>query len=234
MRRERVPKFQPELAERIASKVPFDVDAEWLKARSPKPVDCTTDEFLSNLFRPDERVLLFTNYRSQGFLWPEQTLEEFCKIHWPHGAWFLSNPVDGVTHFNPRLRRQSRRSMEAITAWRYAVLECDHEPKEKWLPIWLRILIQLPLPIVAITESGGKSVHALVRVACDSKEAWDSYKRQTLRRVVPIGADDGALSAVRLTRLPNTWRDNHRQELLYLNPDAHEWTPILEGAVFYL
>jgi hypothetical protein len=139
---------------------------------------------------------------------------------WPTGAWFLCNPVDGASHFNARLAKDSRRSMESVTAWRHAVLECDHEPKETWLPIWLKILVQLTLKIISITDSAGKSVHALVRVSCDSKAAWDEFKREQLLPLVKLGACDGSLSAVRLTRLPNCYRGDRLQELLYLAPDA--------------
>ena len=115
--------------------------------------------------------------------------------------------------------------MESVTAWRYAVLECDHEPKEIWWPIWLKILVQLKLRIVSLTTSGGKSVHALVRVDCASKEEWDAFKAEHLRPLVRLGACDGSLSAVRLTRLPGCYRGQNLQELLYLNPDA-DGTPI--------
>jgi hypothetical protein len=138
-----------------------------------------------------------------------------------NGVWFLSNPVDGQYHFNPRQDSMSRRSEESITTWRYAVLECDHKPKETWLPIWLRILVQLPLPIVSITSSGGKSLHALLRVDAASKVAWDHFVRgRLLPRLVRIGADPQAMTAVRLTRLPGCYRGDSLQELLFLNPRA--------------
>jgi hypothetical protein len=229
-----VPAFQPELAMKIAARVPFDITPEWLKSHSPMSVTCSADEFLSTVFHPQEKALVFSSYRSQGQLWPDKPLDAFSRLHWTDGTWFLCNPVDGASHFNPRLRRNSRRSLEAVTDWRYAVLESDQEPKETWLPIWLKILVQLPLPIVAITDSAGRSVHALVRVDCASKDAWDAYKCAMLRRVVQLGADDGALSAVRLTRLPHTYRGDRRQELLYLNPEPQSTSPILNGGLLYL
>jgi hypothetical protein len=126
--------------------------------------------------------------------------------------------VDGQYHFNPRQNSMSRRSEESITAWRYAVLECDHKPKETWLPVWLRILVQLPLPIVSITYSGDKSLHALLRVDAASKAAWDQLVRgRLLPRLVPLGADPQALRAVQLTRLLGCYRGDSLQELLYLN-----------------
>jgi hypothetical protein len=217
----KVPVFDPDFALRTASRVPVDVTPEWLKDRSPVAVTLPTQYFLEAIFGPKEKVLVFNRYKSQGLLWPgEVFLAKFVKEHWPEGAWFLCNPVDGETHFNPRLQKDSRRSEESVTSFRYAVLECDLEPRSQWRPIWLKILVSLPLPIISIIDSGGKSDHALVRVGSDSKASWDQFKRGALRKLVSLGADDGALSAVRLTRLPGCWRDQVKQELLYFNPEA--------------
>ncbi len=222
------PAFNPERAKQIAERVPPSVDMAWLKRHSPLPTWITPAEYLSAVFALGEQVLVFSNQRSQGDALYENrwlrvkrnALDSFVSGH-EAGVWFLSNPVDGLYHDNPRQGGQSRRSQESITAWRYAVLECDHKPKETWLPIWLRILVQLPLPIVSITYSGDKSLHALCRVDAQSKEAWDQIVRgRLLGRLVPLGADGQALTAIRLTRLPGCYRGDKLQQLLYLNPRA--------------
>jgi hypothetical protein len=227
----RVPAFNPELAMQTALRVPPYVNEQWLKEHSKIPVGCSTDGYFRFIVYPGEQVLVFNQYKSQGaMLWREGvSIEPFLKTHWPVGAWFLCNPVDGKTHWNPRLSKNSRRSEESVTSFRYAVLECDQQPKEIWKPVWVKILVQIELPIVSIIDSGDKSVHALVRVSRESKEAWDTFKKTVLRpQLVPLGADDGALSAVRLTRLPGAYRGDQRQELLYLNPEA-DGTPIFSA-----
>jgi len=140
-------------------------------------------------------------------------LASFAKGH-ADGVWFLANPVDGKEHFNERQQRMSRRSEESIRSFRFAVLESDCQPLEQWL----RILVQLPLPIVSITSSGGKSLHALVRVDANSKTNWDETIRAIKPKLIYLGADANALTAVRLTRLANCYRGNRLQELIYLNP----------------
>ena len=141
----------------------------------------------------------------------------------PDGVWFLPQPVDGEYHPNPRSEgKLSRRSEESVTAWRYAVLESDKAAPEDWL----RCLIQMPLRIVSICESGGRSIHALVRIDAASKEDWDAKVGAIKPVLVTLGADPGALSAVRLTRLPQAQRGERVQRLLYLNPAA-DGTPIL-------
>jgi hypothetical protein len=218
----KVPSFKPELAERIAGCVPVEVTPEWLKTHSPVSVECSTQAFLQTIFREREKYLVFTDYRSQGHIYPGNrlSLERVTQINFTDGVWFLCNPVDGQKHLNPRRGKDSQRSEESITSFRHAVLESDHEPREQWRPIWLRILAGLELPILAITDSGNRSDHALVLVPASTKQEWNAYKHRVLRPLVELGADDGALSAVRLTRLPGCWRNDRRQELLYFNPTA--------------
>jgi hypothetical protein len=81
-----------------------------------------------------------------------------------------------MNHFNPRQGKMSRRSEESVTVFRHAVLESDAMAAEEWL----RILVQLPLPIVSITSSGGRSLHALLRLEAKSKAGWDQLVRGLL------------------------------------------------------
>jgi hypothetical protein len=109
------------------------------------------------------------------------------------------------------------------------VVESDSAPKD----LWLRALVQLPIPIAAIYDSGGDSIHALVHVNAESKAEWDRIVRMELGPlIVPIGADYGAMTGVRLTRLPNCRRGQtgRMQSLLYLCPTP-DCTPITERGV---
>ncbi len=125
------------------------------------------------------------------------------------GCWILSNPVNG------EVVNGSIRSEGNLTSFRHAVLESDLAPED----LWLRLLMQLHLPIVALYTSGNRSVHALFRTGAGSKEDFDRIVRDKLMPLlIPFGADPGALTAVRLTRLPCVTRgDNGReQKLLWL------------------
>lgn len=215
--------FLPDYARRFAGRIPADIDAKWLRKHSPVrvPFLLTPAEFLSAAFEMGDQVLIFSDYRSQGqMLWQRfafkvdrDELDQFVRGT-AEGIWFLANPVDGQYHWNEDQQKQSRRSKESITAFRYAVLESDCQPLEQWL----RILVQLPFPIVSIAASGGKSLHALVRVEATSKVDWDRTIAAIKPRLINLGADAGALTAVRLTRLPNCYRGARLQELLYLDP----------------
>jgi len=202
-----------------------------IMARSPVVVE-TQDSasVLRRLYRfgSHEKVLIFSSMESQGqLLWEADKSDVIQNRHLPageDGVWFLPQPVDGEFHPNPRQEdKPSRRSEESIVDWRFAVLESDEaEPED-----WLRCLIQMPLRIACVCESGGRSVHALVRVDAESKLDWDKMVGSAKPLLITLGADRGALSAVRLTRLPQAQRGERIQRLLYLNPQP-DGVPILE------
>lgn len=220
-----VPAFDPGLLKSCAEKVGA-IDPQWLKKKSPvSPVNLTSAAFLDHLYMPGEKVLLFTSLHSQG-----EVLYEVGKENAPlpkltaEGVWYLVNPVDGRMHPNPRQENKpSRRSEESVTSWRYLVLESDvADPAQ-----WLACLVQLPLQITAIYSSGGKSIHALVRVDAESKRVWDTIRDQLKPIMVPLGADQNAMTGVRLSRLPGAMRGLRKQELFYLNPNPTA-KPIIE------
>jgi hypothetical protein len=210
------PEFDVSKLERVAEPMKESVTPLWLAERSEyDPAAVESDGFLRLLYREGEKVLVFDKQFDQGkVLWPAGP----PPAGGPDGVWFLAQPVDGAFHANPRQGTMSRRSEEAVTAWRFLVLESDEAPAKAWVAA----LVQLPLRISAIYTSGGRSIHALVRVDAGSKAEWDAECESMRRVLVTIGGCKGALSAVRLTRLPGCWRGEprKRQRLLYLRPEA--------------
>jgi hypothetical protein len=234
--------YRPEALQALASKMPY-FGRFSLFCKSPlDPSTQTAATFLRELFLPGEQVLLTTTYNTKGrCFWelPEKE-EAFDRRHldgafrYPFrnkGAWFLANPVNAQWVSVPRLVRPenpkglTRRSEENLTAFRYLVLESDLAPAELWLPA----LAQLPVRIASITTSGGKSVHALVRVDARDAAEWRALRDTFAPGVVALGADPAAMTSVRLTRLPGCFRyETQRwQELLFLNPNP-SGTPICD------
>ena len=202
--------FEPETAKRVAAQAP-GVNEGFVKARSPIcPETQTPASFLQRLYRPGEKVLVFDVFESQGLHVCECVKPPYdagCLEHLVNGCkdgvWFLCNPVDGEWHPNPRLGgKRSRRSEESVTAWRYLVLESDEAEAQEWLAV----LVQLPLRIAAVYSSGGRSIHALVRVDASSKADWDAKARRLKPLMTVLGADPASITAVRLTRLPGCYR----------------------------
>lgn len=234
------PTFIPSRLERFARRCD-GFDFPDLIARSPiRPHTRTPASFLHALYRPGEKIVVLGNYYGRGDIltrledlaqYDATCLDYLIKPQEGKGAWFLSNPVDGKTIFLERLiskrnpNGRTHRAEENLTAFRYLVVESDKAPP---LP-WLAAVVQLPLPIAAVYSSGGDSIHALVRVDARDKQHFLELKAKVARPLVILGADDGAMSAVRLTRLPQCYRaeKDRWQELYFLNPSPTA-TPICE------
>lgn len=210
------------------------VSPEWFEQRSVvDPRNVRPGEFIEYVFSPGDRVLVFSNFYSQGdFLWEvgkggyrlgDRQGIQAVKSAIPcdggkDGMWYLSNPVDGK--WRPNARREgkfSRRSEESVQQWRHLVLESDDAPSD----LWLRFLAMAPLAIVAIYSSGGRSWHALIRVDRPDKPSFDALLRNSIKRTLPLlGADPGALTPVRLTRLPGCTRGGRLQRCIFIDPKA--------------
>jgi hypothetical protein len=227
-------KYQPEKLKRTADRFgSTTVDHLYLWQRSPfTPWNRSPAGILHKLFLPGEHVIVFSIFNSQGqAVWTHPglggnlaTLDRFERGH--QNIWFLITPVDGLFHLNPRQGKQSRRSEESVTAWRYVLIESDAAPHA----LWLRILVQLPLPIAAITLSGGKSIHALVRIDAQSKAHFVEIVTGILKHpLATLGADPDVMNPCRLARLGNCERleKGSHQTLLFLN-DCPDDTPIAD------
>jgi len=218
------------------------VDLVWLANRSAMdPALVGPAEFLKALYPAGEKILCFTNQMSQGeALWPSEAPPPTG----PEGVWFLPQPVCGEMRPNPDGKERldgraavSRRTWRCVEEFRYLLIESDvADPRA-----WLGFIVQAPLRIEALYTSGSRSIHALVRVDCRTKEEWDEEKRQMmpfLMGCVMVGGDRGTWSAVRLSRLPGAFREGKvgkderyqrfaqpkLQKLLYLRPQI-ETTP---------
>jgi hypothetical protein len=230
---EKQAQYNPAKLKRRANRISVDITREWLAERSPLPVSFAPEQFLRAIYREHESIWIGTRKNERrGRIWTNDadmsSLD--CLRNGHEGVWFLANPVTGKPAYNGEKNQwfpngETWRTEESVTSWRYMVIESDEAPEN----LWLRMLVQIQLPISAIYTSGGESIHALVRVDQPSKAAWDQYKDSIKRELIELGACPGSLSAVRLTRLPGCTRGEtgQLQRLLYLNPQPTN-TPIFK------
>lgn len=126
------------------------------------------------------------------------------------GAWIRFNPLDGEGVRNAN-----------VTAWRYALVECDNIPKDKQLPLYK----QLNLPIAVAVDSGNKSVHAIVRIEAGSEQ---EYKRRVeyLYKVLQdkgVEIDTQNKNPSRLSRMPGILRNGKKQFIIEEASGAGSW-----------
>ena len=136
-----------------------------------------------------------------------------------YGAWIRFNPLDGRGVGNAN-----------VTDFRYALVESDHVDLEKQNAI----IRALELPVAALVYSGGKSLHAIVRIeASDAKQ----YRQRVeyLYRVCNqngLEVDPNNKNPSRLSRMPGVVRNGRKQYLLDTNigkPSWGEWVEWIES-----
>ena len=133
----------------------------------------------------------------------------------------IPNPMDGNEHAT-KSGGMSRRCDAAVRSFRFAVAEFDEIPPADQLAFWWGFRQDVPsLPIAALISSGGKSVHAWLRVDARNRQEWEDAVENDLFRelLVPLGCDPACRNESRLSRLPGHFRaeKNNWQRLIYLN-----------------
>ncbi len=133
------------------------------------------------------------------------------------GAWIRMNPLDG--------KGQSDRN---VSAYRYVLIESDELPKVDQE----RIYRKYELPIAALVDSAGKSVHAVVRIDAPDEQEYRRRVNYLFRflelRGFPV--DNANKNPSRLSRMPGVPRNGVTQELLATNIGKHTWSEWLEYA----
>ena len=126
------------------------------------------------------------------------------------GAWIRFNPLDGRGVKN-----------ENVAAYRFALVESDSTD----LGEQNAIIRELELPVACLVYSGGKSLHAIVRIDADS---YEDYRRRVdyLYAVCEkngLKVDKQNRNPSRLSRLPGALRNGHKQFLVDVNLGKASW-----------
>lgn len=200
-------------------------------------------EYLTLLFEEDEHVSYVTNeaWQNEDGKWVpgrgpcDRTAGELIASLKKHpddlgatigdwkpqaGAWIRFNPVDGKGGSN-----------ENVTRFHYALVESDNIPVTEQYAVYQK----LDLPIIALVQSGGKSLHAIVRV--DAANAEEYRKRVDFlydyldKHGCPV--DHQNRNESRLSRMPGVTRNGNRQALVATNIGRKswaDWMDFVEGA----
>ena len=195
-------------------------------------------DYLKALFRPDEHIgfALHSIQGDDGRFRPLQNeparlfkdvLADWSREHKidfalrgkPNndaaGAWVTINPLDGEGRGN-----------QNVTDFRYALVESD----DMDLPKQLAMIRKMNLPCAAIVYSGGKSIHAIVKV---DAQTLKEYRERVIKLYEVCNKNGFAVDTqnknpARLTRLPGYTRNGVPQFLIDTNCGAESWDKWLE------
>jgi hypothetical protein len=178
---------------------------------------------LQTLYRPEE--LIFTGGELET---GKRTLDtpQALASRFAHAStlppFLITNPFTGE-----RAERSpgkwSYRCDKAIAAHRYCLYESDIVDLELQAA-FLASRIAAGWPIVSVVWSGGKSLHALLRVDVANAAQWQAEITDKLFPVLAgLGADRACGNPARLTRLPGGPHKSGRiASLVYLNTELGE------------
>ena len=135
------------------------------------------------------------------------------------GAWIRFNPLDGKGVKN-----------DNVTAFRFALVESDCMPLEQQNAL----IRELELPVAVLVYSGGKSVHAIVRVDAAN---YDEYRRRVdflynICRKNGLEIDRQNRNPSRLSRMPGVMRGGKKQYIIDTDigkKSWQEWCDWIEG-----
>lgn len=126
------------------------------------------------------------------------------------GAWIRPNPLDGNGYGNKN-----------VTAYRYALIESDKMD----IPQQIAIIRELQIPVKMLVYSGGKSVHAIVKINATNEREY----RQRVDRLYAeckrnqFEVDEQNKNASRLSRLPGVWRGKKKQYIIDQDIGLSSW-----------
>jgi len=188
------------------------------------PPERDATEVLQRLYRPEER--LFIGARHDAGVRQVLLVSEWI-AHFERGIpiaeHIIPNPLTGERG-QTKTGKPSYRADSCVAQFRYAVVEFDAMPREQQIKFWAGV----PLPVVALVDSGNKSVHAWIKIGAANTDEWTlrvEHKLFTL--LTAVGADRACKNEARLSRMPGHFRaeKNRWQRLLYLNPAGGSLIP---------
>jgi RecA-family ATPase len=192
-------------------------------------VELTTIDWLKKVFRPGEVVCVNKTAEFREGKWvisasgTFQTLEWWCEKlsdpEWakrydcPQGAWVRVNPFKETEEGSPDGTDKD------VADFRNLMIESDSRPKVEQFEVFKKS----GLPIACVTDSGGKSLHALVRVNAANAEEYKERCAMVYEALSGLGFDPNNKNASRFTRLPGAVRAGVKQQLIATEFGAANW-----------
>lgn len=189
-------------------------------------------DYLSALFEPQEKVCYVTTaYKDEDGKWkpyggvysrsckqlldqlrkhPDDLQDTFGTTNPESGVWVCFNPMDG-----------SGRNNKNVAVYRYALVESDNQD----IDAQYAMIQDLRLPVKMLVHSGGKSLHAIVRIdAVDYKQYQERVDiLYTICRRHGLNVDTQDKNPSRLSRFPGFMRGEKRQYIVDRDIGCADW-----------
>ena len=222
----------------IGSDKPKKIDEGFLEKEAiPEPKEWNPNEqlynYLSTLFQPDDIVGFSVKARQdkeKDKWYPSDSgvyvltagqimdnLKKYKSIEYvigdynkAAGAWIRINPLDGKGVANAN-----------VTDFRYTLVESDDVDLEKQLAL----IKKMELPVAALVHSGGKSIHAVVKVNAMSMDDYQKKVQYLYEKCSQFGfrIDTKNKNPSRLSRMPGIIRKGKKKFLIDTNIGKESW-----------
>lgn len=204
--------------------------AEIVQASTPL---CTAD-VLINCFR-DEDVICITNEAGQtedGKWYPASKGIFLKRSEWL--ARFFGPDAKSAKHFkdteqgawvriNPFTEGDLSGTDASVASFRHVLVEFDNKTRDEQIAIFQ----QSNLPISLLVESGGKSVHAWVKVDAADRVQWEERRNRIYEYLADHEPDPQNKNPSRWSRLGGIMRGDKEQRILGFNFGASDWDDFL-------
>jgi len=211
------------------STAPFDIARVSFKrpspAVAPDPQASEFKRFLRAAFAPTEVVCICDAVEdgrpvTAGSFIPVE--DWIARFDGPESR-ILSREREGIfVRINPFRPNLYSGSDNDVSAYRHVLVEFDDKPKSEQE----KLFRDSGLPITVLIDSGGKSIHAWVRVDAPNRKEWD-IRRDIIYSSIP-GIDAKNKNPSRYSRLPGAWRSpTSQQKLLATNLGSASWEDYL-------
>ena len=196
-----------------SSHVHHEID---LFVKSPVPLGHGTDQdpivFLKAMYFDDDLIWIGDRHET-GIL--GRTIRTAGDWIWyfEHGGrtapFIVINPLNGLpAKTKGSSINETFRGDNNVLAFRYCMAEFDDMSREDQIRFWSAIKV----PVVALVDSGGKSIHAWVDIRGEGVQAleqWDVKIKRGLydSTFIPMGVDKACSNPARLSRFPGHFRE---------------------------
>jgi RecA-family ATPase len=202
-------------------------------------VPITTAELLLSAFKDDE-IIRICNEAGQTedgkwfpatkgiFLTRAEWLSRFFGPDAKGREFFEGKPQGAWVSMNPFKINEVAGTDDTVAIYRHVLVEFDHLKKEEQVAVFH----QSNLPITALIDSGGKSVHAWVRVDARDRVEWEGRRKAVYEFLADHEPDQQNKNPSRWSRLGGVMRGDAEQRVIALGvgqPDWEAWEAWRDG-----